>query len=251
MNPNRYKHPIYILRKHTAGIKNTLTSENYALLPYKHQDLVDELKKMVTDNNKTIADLFYFTSDSSLAELMEKDDKFYLEMDKDKFFEELLSNTYPKRFAATMESIKMDKDIVAYPAITEGFYNQIFQIDDDFKVAFSTNINFSWKSYFRVTLLYKDIPILLGPRYPNAQFLSYYAQSDGIFLTCGEPQYNVTLDLKPDFIEFRKAMDAIAMLYNKLTDNMNTSVQAIVLNKEVSKTISANYWGTNILANAK
>lgn len=230
-----------------VGTRIVLTSETLNLLPYEHQELMNKLECMVKNNDMTIADLFTFSCDSDLSELMEKDEKSYLEMDKDNFVEELRSKTYPKRLEATMETIKKDKDIAVYSALTKGFYDQIFNIDDDFKVAFSTNIDFSWKSYFRVTLSYKNIPILLGPRYPNAQFLSYYAQSNGTYLTCGETKYNVTLDLKPDYTEYKKAMDAIAILYNKLVANMSISVQAIVLNKDLSKTISANYWSTDFL----
>lgn len=247
MELNWYEHPIYILRKHVKGTEKMLTSETYPLLPYEHQDLMDELEEMVNNNNKTIADLFTFASGSELTEVMEKTEMSYLEMDKESFYNELLSKVQPKRLSMTMNFIKKDKSIVAYSAFGSGFYNETFKIDDDFKVTFATNFGYGSMSYFKATLCYKDIPILLGPRYPNAQILSYYAQSDGIYLTCAEPRYNVTLDLKPDIIEYKKAMDAIAILYNKLVANMSISAQAIVLNKDLSKTISANYWSTDFL----
>lgn len=91
MELNWYELPIYILRKHVKETGKMLTSETYPLLPYEHQDLVDKLEEMVKNDDKTIADMFTFCSGSDLTELMKKDEKSYLKMDKEDFLKELLS----------------------------------------------------------------------------------------------------------------------------------------------------------------
>lgn len=246
MELNWYEYPIYILKKHVKGTEKMLTSETYPLLPYEHQDLMDELEGMVKNEDKTIADLFTFASGSDLSELMDcGDEKFYLQLDKDKFWEELLSKTYPKRQELTMKFVKMDKSIVAYSDMREGWISKEFQLDDDFKVGFSTNFGYGTKAYFYVLLEYKNIPVLLGPYYPknSASDLSEY---NARYRT--EPYLSecCTLKLQPDFIEYKKAMDGIAEIYNAIVKDMEESIQAIVLNKYLSKTISSRYWKYDI-----
>lgn len=237
MELNWYEHPIYILRKHVKETEKMLTSETYPLLPYEHQDLVDKLEEMVKNDDKTIADMFTFCSGSDLTELMKKDEKSYLKMDKGDFLKELLSEVPQKRLTMTMEFIKKDKSIIAYSKLDEGWHSEKFKIDEDFEVVFETNFGYGSKAYFKAILYYKNIPVYLGPVHPGVD-----PKYDGFYLTFGAPDMNVTLKLAPEFIEYKKAMDGIAMIYNELVDNLSYAVQAIVLAPYLSKEINSKYW---------
>lgn len=150
-----------------------------------------------------------------------------------------------------MGFIEKDKSVVAYSSFWGGFNGKEFDIDEDFKVGFYTNFDYGYMSYFRVCLLYKGVPIMIGPRYPrNDEFLQCYADFDGVYTPC----YPVrsTLELNATREDWKKAMDGIAMIYNKLVvDFSGATVQAIVLDKEFSKTISRNYFCRDILMQAK
>lgn len=238
MELNWYEHPIYILRKHVKETGKMLTSETYPLLPYEHQDLVDKLEEMVKNDDKTIADMFTFCSGSDLTELMKKDEKSYLKMDKGDFLKELLSEVPQKRLTMTMEFIKKDKSIIAYSKLDAGWHSEKFKIDEDFEVLFGTNFGYGSKAYFNATLFYKDIPIYLGPVHCS----KVDPKCDGWYLTFGPLVMNTTLKLAPESIEYKKAMDGIAMIYNKLVDNLSNAVQAIVLAPDLSKEINSKYW---------
>lgn len=238
MELNWYELPIYILRKHVKETGKMLTSETYPLLPYEHQDLVDKLEEMVKNDDKTIADMFTFCCGSDLTELMKKDEKSYLKMDKGDFLKELLSEVPQKRLTMTMEFIKKDKSIIAYSKLDAGWHSEKFKIDEDFEVLFETNFGYGSKAYFIAILFYKNIPVYLGPVHCQGVDPKY----DGLYLTFGGLGMNSTLKLAPESIEYKKAMDGIAMIYNELVDNLSNAVQAIVLEPYLSKKINSMYW---------
>lgn len=244
-----YDLPIYVLRMHVDGNEKMLTSETFPILSYEHQDELDELKKMADSDAKTIKDMYYYACENGIKELLCLKEEAYLEMDKKSFYESIRFSSIKKKRSKTVDEIEKDKSIVVCYEGLPGFYRRSYSIDEDFKVEFSTNILYGRYSYFKVFLSYKNIPIEIAPAYSWAKFTKIQKEwatgkYDGQYLAAGFARG--VLEMRPNYDSCKKAMDAIAELYNMLVKNIENKVQALVLDADTSRMISSKYWDEDI-----
>lgn len=245
-----YDLPIYVLRKHVDGNEKMLTSETFPILSYEHQDELDELKKMADSDAKTIKDMYYYACENGIKELLDLKEEAYLKMEKKPFYEGIRFNSIKKKRSKTVDEIEKDKSIVVCYEGLPGFSRRSYSLDEDFKVEFSTNIGYGSYSYFQVFLSYKNIPIEVAPSY------SLIAKRPDVIKEWATGKYNGqylgtgflrgVLHMKPNYDSCKKAMDAIAELYNMLVKNINKEVQALVLDADTSRMISSKYWAEDI-----
>lgn len=245
-----YDLPIYVLRMHVNGNEKMLTSETFPILSYEHQDELDELKKMVDSDTKTIKDMYYYACENGIKELLNLKEEAYLEMDKKSFYEGMRFDSIKKKRSKTVDEIEKDKSIVVCYEGLPGFSRRSYSLDEDFKVEFSTNIGYGSYSYFQVFLLYKNIPIEIAPAYSwiakRPDFIKEWATGkyNGQYISAG--CVRGVLHMNPSYVSCKNAMDAVAELYNMLVKNIEYKVQALVLDADTSRMISSKYWYPDI-----
>lgn len=245
-----YDLPIFVLRMHVHGNEKKLTSETFPILSYEYQDELDELKKMADSDAKTIKDMYYYTCENGIKELLDLKEEAYLKMEKKPFYEGMVSHSINERYRKTLDEIGKDKSIVVSYQGLPGFYRRSYSIDEDFKVEFSTNILYGRYSYFKVFLSYKNIPIEIAPAYSWNAKRPYVIKEwitgkyNGQYLSAG--CVRGVLEMSPNYDSCKKAMDAIAELYNMLVKNIEYKVQALVLDADTSRMISSKYWDEDI-----
>lgn len=242
--------PIFVLRMHVDGNEKMLTSETFPILSYDHQDELDELKKMADSDAKTIKDMYYYACENGIKELLDLKEEAYLKMEKKSFYEGMVSHSIHERYRKTLDELGKDKSIVVSYQGLPGFSRRSYSIDEDFRVEFSTNIGYGSYSYFLVFLSYKNIPIEVAPAFSwntkRPDVIKNWATGkyDGQYLAAGFARG--VLDMSPNYDSCKKAMDAIAELYNMLVKNIEYKVQALVLDADTSRMISSKYWASDI-----
>ncbi len=143
---------------------------------------------------------------------------------------ELTSINYLYKNAVTKAK---QQGVLAYSHRKFGWNTEIFDLDESFKIKVDTNFGYGLSSYFTLTLVFNNIPIIPYPKivyyqYANASSLLHYTQDYQVEYQNFERCFNFVSQVVNDFIQngketfvhkhIIKALEELTLLIDKIMD---------------------------------
>ena len=237
---------------------------DFVELKFKHQDQLDELKRMADNDNRSVLDMQDYVKGSSLRRLSQDFDfcsclsdsyqwisclqpisfadyrKEIDEYDKqgDKAGKEIYARDQRQRYynriayrvlPAMLEDLSNDlykaPSVLAYSHRRVGWASPAFNLNDDIKVVYLTNFGYGSASYFFLQIYYKGIGIL-----PYSQWIHYRK-------ACASDIIRYTRRYHLDNQEWMKTMSFTADIYNSAVSDPASFAEKNILN-EVEEMVS-------------
>lgn len=233
-------------------------------LKFKYQDQLDELKRMVENDNRSVLDMQDYVKGSSLRRLsldfdfcsclsdsyqwipclqsvsfadyrakMDEYDKrgdkqgkeTYAREERKKYFNRIAYRVLPATLEDLSNDLYRDSSVLAYSHRRVGWASPAFNLNDDIKVVYLTNFGYGSASYFFLQIYYKGIGIL-----PYSHWVHYRKANASDII-----RYTRRYHLENQ--EWLKTMSFTADVYNDAVGNPESFVQKNILN-EVEEMVS-------------
>lgn len=237
---------------------------DFVELKFKHQDQLDELKRMADNDNRSVIDMQDYVKGSSLrrlsldfdfcsclsdsyqwisclssislADYQKEIDEYdkrgdkagkeaYARGQRQIYYNRIAYRVLPAMLEDLSTDLYKDPSVLAYSHRRVGWASPAFNLNDDIKVVYLTNFGYGSASYFFLQIYYKGIGIL-----PYSQWIHYRkaCASDIIRYT---RRYHLANE------EWIKTMTFTADVYNDAVGNPESFVQKNILN-EVEEMVS-------------
>ena len=237
---------------------------DYVELKFKHQDQLDELKRMVDNDNRSVLDMqdyvkgtalrrlsldFDFCSclsDSyqwipclesiSFADYRKEIDEYdkrgdqagkeaYARDQRQRYYNRIAFRVLPAMLDDYYYDLNKESSILAYSHRRVGWASPAFDLNNDIKVVYLTNFGYGSASYFFLQIYYKGIGIL-----PYSQWVHYRK-------ACASDIIRYTRRYHLNNEEWMKTMTFTADTYNSAVADPASFVQKNILN-EVEEMVS-------------
>ena len=237
---------------------------DFVELKFKHQDQLDELKRMADNDNRSVLDLQDYVKGSSLRRLSldfdfctclsdsyqwiscvpsvsfadyqkeideydKKGDKAgkeaYARDQRQRYYNRIAYRVLPATLEDYYYDLNKESSILAYSHRRVGWASPAFNLNDDIKVVYLTNFGYGGASYFFLQIYYKGIGIL-----PYSQWVHYRK-------ACASDIIRYTRRYHLDNQEWIKTMAFTADVYNSAVSDPESFVQKNILN-EVEEMVS-------------
>ena len=237
---------------------------DFVELKFKYQDQLDELKRMVDNDNRSVLDMQDYVKGSSLRRLSldfdfcsclsdsyqwipclqsiffadyrakideydKKGDKqgkeSYAREERQRYYNRIEYRILPAMLEDLSNDLHKDNTVLAYSHRRVGWASPAFNLNDDIRVVYLTNFGYGSASYFFLQIYYKGIGIL-----PYSHWVHYRKASSSEII-----RYTRRYHL--DNQEWLKTMSFTADVYNDAVENPESFVQKNILN-EVEEMVS-------------
>ncbi len=236
---------------------------DFVELKFKHQDQLDELKRMADNDNRSVLDMQDYVKGSSLRRLSldfdfcsclsdsyqwipclqsisfadyrkeideydKRGDKAgkeaYARDQRQRYYKRIAYRVLPAMLEDLSNDLYKDPSVLAYSHRRVG-WAPAFNLNDDIRVVYLTNFGYGSASYFFLQIYYKGIGIL-----PYSHWVHYRKASSSEII-----RYTRRYHL--DNQEWLKTMSFTADVYNDAVENPESFVQKNILN-EVEEMVS-------------
>ena len=250
-----------VLRKEKNEDRVTV---DYVELKFKYQDQLDELKRMVENDNRSVLDMQDYVKGSALRRLSldfdfcsclsdsyqwipclesisfadyrkeideydKRGDKAgkeaYARDQRQRYYQRIKYRILPAMLEDLSNDLHKDSSILAYSHRRVGWASPAFNLNDDIKVVYLTNFGYGSASYFFLQIYYKGIGIL-----PYSQWVHYRK-------ACASDIIRYTRRYHLDNQEWMKTMSFTADVYNSAVSDPASFVEKNILN-EVEEMVS-------------
>ena len=237
---------------------------DFVELKFKDQNQLDELKRMVDNDNRSVLDMQDYVKGSKLRRLAldfdfcsclsdsyqwipclplisfadyrtkmddydkrndKKGKEAYAREERQRYYNRIESRILPAMLEDLSNDLYKDSTVLAYSHRRVGWASPAFKLNDDIKVVYLTNFGYGSASYFFLQIYYKGIGIL-----PYSQWIHYRK-------ACASDIIRYTRRYHLDNQEWMKTMAFTADVYNDAISNPETFVQKNILN-EVEEMVS-------------
>ena len=237
---------------------------DFVELKFKHQDQLDELKRMADNDNRSVLDMQDYVQGSSLrrlsldfdfcsclsdsyqgipylqsisfADYRAKIDEYdrrgdkcgketYAREERQRYYNRIANRKLPAMLEDLSNDLHNENSVLAYSHRRVGWASPAFNLNDDIRVVYLTNFGYGSASYFFLQIYYKGIGIL-----PYSHWVHYRKASSSEII-----RYTRRYHL--DNQEWLKTMSFTADVYNDAVDNPESFVQKNILN-EVEEMVS-------------
>lgn len=237
---------------------------DFVELKFKHQDQLDELKRMADNDNRSVLDMQDYVKGSSLRRLSldfdfcsclsdsyqwisciqpvsfadyqkvideyeERGDKAgkeaYARDQRQRYYQRIKSRILPAMLEDLTTDLYKEPSVLAYSHRRVGWASPAFNLNDDIKVVYLTNFGYGSASYFFLQIYYKGIGIL-----PYSQWVHYRK-------ACASDIIRYTRRYHLNNQEWMKTMAFTADVYNSAVSDPATFVEKNMLN-EVEEMVS-------------
>ena len=180
---------------------------DFVELKFKHQDQLDELKRMADNDNRSVLDMQDYVKGSSLrrlsmdfdfcsclsdsyqwisclqpisfADYQKEIDEYdkrgdkagkeaYVRDQRQRYYNRVAYRVLPAMLEDLSNDLHKDPSVLAYSHRRVGWASPDFNLNDDIKVVYLTNFGYGSASYFFLQIYYKGIGIL-----PYSQWIHY------------------------------------------------------------------------------
>jgi len=237
---------------------------DFVELKFKYQDQLDELRRMVDNDNRSVLDMQDYVKGSSLrrlsldfdfcsclsdsyqwipclrpvsfADYRAKIDEYdkrgdkkgkedYARTERQRYYNRIANRTLAAMLEDLTNDLRKDESVLAYSHRRVGWASPAFNLNDDIRVVYLTNFGYGRSSYFFLQIYYKGIGIL-----PYSHWVHYCKSSISEII-----RYTRKYHLENQ--EWMKAMCFTADTYNASVDAPDSFVQNNILN-EVEEMVS-------------
>ena len=237
---------------------------DFVELKFKHQDQLDELKRMADNDNRSVLDMQDYVKGSSLRRLSldfdfcsclsdsyqwisciqpvsfadyqkvideyeERGDKAgkeaYARDQRQRYYQRIKSRILPAMLEDLTTDLYKEPSVLAYSHRRVGWVSPAFNLNDDIKVVYLTNFGYGSASYFFLQIYYKGIGIL-----PYSQWVHYRK-------ACASDIIRYTRRYHLNNQEWMKTMAFTADVYNSAVSDPGAFVEKNILN-EVEEMVS-------------
>ena len=237
---------------------------DFVELKFKHQDQLDELKRMADNDNRSVLDMQDYVKGSSLRRLSldfdfcsclsdsyqwisciqpvsfadyqkvmdeyeERGDKAgkeaYARDQRQRYYQRIKSRILPAMLEDLTTDLYKEPSVLAYSHRRVGWASPAFNLNDDIKVVYLTNFGYGSASYFFLQIYYKGIGIL-----PYSQWVHYRK-------ACASDIIRYTRRYHLNNQEWMKTMAFTADVYNSAVSDPGSFVEKNILN-EVEEMVS-------------
>ena len=237
---------------------------DYVELKFKHQDQLEELKRMADNDNRSVLDMQDYVKGSALRRLSldfdfcsclsdsyqwipclpsvsfadyqkeidgydkrgDKEGKeAYARDQRQRYYYSIAYRVLPAMLDDYYYDLHKEPTILAYSHRRVGWASPAFNLNDDIKVIYLTNFGYGSASYFFLQIYYKGIGIL-----PYSQWVHYRKASASEII-----RYTRRYHL--DNQEWMKTMSFTADVYNSAVSDPESFVEKNILN-EVEEMVS-------------
>ena len=237
---------------------------DFVELKFKHQDQLDELKRMAENDNRSVLDMQDYVKGSALRRLAldfdfcsclsdsyqwipclqsvsfadyrtkmdeydkKKDQKgkeTYAREKRLTYYKRITSRVLPAMLEDLTNELRKDSTVLAYSHRRVGWASPAFNLNDDIKVVYLTNFGYGSASYFFLQIFYKGIGIL-----PYSHWV-HYRKANASDIVRYTRRYHL------DNEEWKKTMSFTADVYNSAVSDPSSFVQKNILN-EVEEMVS-------------
>lgn len=237
---------------------------DFVELKFKYQDQLDELERMVNNDNRTVLDMQDFVEGSKLRRLTFDFDfcsclwdayqglsslpsisyeDYQMKMDeyekkgetaqrdtyakkmRENYFNNIMRRVLPAMIEDLSNELHADPSILAFSHRRVGWASPAFNLNNDLQVLYLTNFGYGSASYFFLQIYYKGIGIL-----PYSHWVHYRRASASEII-----RYTRRYHL--DNQEWKKTMAFTADIYNAAVSEPSTFVEKNILN-EVEEMVS-------------
>ena len=237
---------------------------DFVELKFKHQDQLDELKRMADNDNRSVLDMQDYVKGSALRRLSldfdfcsclsdsyqwipclpsvsfadyqkeidgydkrgDKEGKeAYARDQRQRYYYSIAYRVLPAMLDDYYYDLHKEPTILAYSHRRVGWASPAFNLNDDIKVIYLTNFGYGSASYFFLQIYYKGIGIL-----PYSQWVHYRKASASEII-----RYTRRYHL--DNQEWMKTMSFTADVYNSAVSDPESFVEKNILN-EVEEMVS-------------
>lgn len=237
---------------------------DFVELKFKNQDQLDELKRMVDNDNRSVLDMQDYVKGSALRRLSldfdfcsclsdsyqwipclesisfadylkeideydKKGDKAgkeaYARDQRQRYFQRIKYRILPAMLEDLSTDLYKDPSVLAYSHRRVGWASPAFNLNNDIKVVYLTNFGYGSASYFFLQIYYKGIGIL-----PYSQWVHYRK-------ACASDIIRYTRRYHLDNDEWMKTMSFTADVYNSAVSDPASFVEKNILN-EVEEMVS-------------
>lgn len=237
---------------------------DFVELKFKNQDQLDELKRMVDNDNRSVLDMQDYVKGSSLRRLSldfdfcsclsdsyqwipclqsvsfadyrakmdeydKRDDKqgkeTYAREERQRYYNRIKNRMLPAMLEDLSNDLHKDNTVLAYSHRRVGWASPAFNLNDDIKVVYLTNFGYGSASYFFLQIYYKGIGIL-----PYSHWVHYRKANASDII-----RYTRRYHLENQ--EWLKTMSFTADVYNDAVGNPESFIQKNILN-EVEEMVS-------------
>ena len=237
---------------------------DFVELKFKHQDQLNELKRMADNDNRSVLDMQDYVKGSSLRRLSQdfdfcsclsdsyqwisclqpisftdyrkeideyekKGDKAgkeaYARDQRQRYYNRIVYRVLPAMLEDLSYDLYKDPSVLAYSHRRVGWASPAFNLNDDIRVVYLTNFGYGSASYFFLQIYYKGIGIL-----PYSQWIHYRKACSSEII-----RYTRRYHLANE--EWMKTMFYTADVYNDAVSHPDSFVQNNILN-EVEEMVS-------------
>ena len=237
---------------------------DFVELKFKHQDQLDELKRMADNDNRSVLDMQDYVKGSALRRLaldfdfcsclsdsyqwipclqsvsfadyqakMEEYDKrgdkwgkeTYAREERQRYYNRIAQRVLPATLEDLSNELYRDSSVLAYSHRRVGWASPAFNLNDDIKVVYLTNFGYECASYFFLQIYYKGVGIL-----PYSHWVHYRKASASEIV-----RYTRRYHLENQ--EWMRTMTFTADVYNSAVSDPASFVQKNILN-EVEEMVS-------------
>ena len=237
---------------------------DFVELKFKFQEQLDELKRMVDNDNRSVLDMQDYVKGSSLRRLSldfdfctclsdsyqwipclpsvsssdyyskmdeyeKKEDKegkaAYAREERQRYYNRIQNRILPAMIEDISYELSNDPSILSYSHRRVGWASPAFNLNDDIRVVYLTNFGYGCASYFFLQIYYKGIGIL-----PYSHWVHY-------FKACSSEIIRYTRRYLLANQEWMKAMSFTADVYNEAVNDPESFVQKNIIN-EVEEMVS-------------
>lgn len=237
---------------------------DFVELKFKYQDQLDELRRMVDNDNRSVLDMQDYVKGSSLRRLsldfdfcsclsdsyqwipclqaitfsdyQKKIDEYdkrgdkvgketYARDQRQRFYNRIAYRVLPAKLEDLSNDLYKDPSVLAYSHRRVGWASPAFNLNNDIKVVYLTNFGYGSASYFFLQIYYKGIGIL-----PYSQWVHYRK-------ACASEIIRYTRRYHLDNQEWMKTMAFTADVYNSAVSDPASFAEKNILN-EVEEMVS-------------
>lgn len=237
---------------------------DFVELKFKYQNQLDELKRMVDNDNRSVLDMQDYVKGSYLRRLsldfdfcsclsdsyqwipclqsvsftdyrtkMDEYDKrgdkrgkeTYAREERQRYYNRIAHRVLPATLEDLSNELYRDSSVLAYSHRRVGWASPAFNLNDDIKVVYLTNFGYGSASYFFLQIYYKGIGIL-----PYSHWV-HYRKANASEIVRYTRRYHLENQ------EWIKAMTFTSDVYNDAVGNPESFVQKNILN-EVEEMVS-------------
>ena len=237
---------------------------DYVELKFKHQEQLEELKRMADNDNRSVLDMQDYVKGSSLrrltldfdfcsclsdsyqwipclqsvsfADYRKEIDEYdkrgdsagkeaYARDQRQRYYNRIAHRVLPAMLDDYYYDLHKDPTVLAYSHRRVGWASPAFNLNDDIKVVYLTNFGYGSASYFFLQIFYKGIGIL-----PYSQWIHYRK-------ACASDIIRYTRRYHLGNQEWMKTMTFTADVYNSAVGDPASFVQKNILN-EVEEMVS-------------